>query len=83
MFTWVLLAGCGAPVRLTIAESKSVLKTPEKRVGISLLEENGYKVMINVWLPSHGFHDARLIFQENLLENMKSSGLKLPGIDPK
>ncbi|MEQ7801847.1 mechanosensitive ion channel family protein [Pedobacter sp. ASV1-7] len=67
----------------TIAESKSILKTPEKRVGISLLEENGYKVMINVWLNSHGFHDARMIFQENLLENLKSSGIKLPGMDTK
>lgn len=67
----------------TIAESKSILKTPEKRVGISLLEENGYKVMINVWLNSHGFHDARMIFQENLLENLKSSGIKLPGMDAK
>lgn len=67
----------------TIMESKSVLKTPEKRVGVSLLETDGYKVMINVWLNSHGFHDARLIFQENLLENLKSSGIKLPGMDSK
>lgn len=65
----------------TIKESKSILKTPEKRVGISLLEESGYKVMINVWLNSHGFHDARLAFQEKLLENLKTSGIKLPGMD--
>lgn len=67
----------------TIGESKSILKTPEKRVGISLLEESGYKVMINVWLNSHGFHDARMIFQENLLKNLKSSGIKLPGMESK
>ena len=67
----------------TIDESKSILKTPEKRIGVSLLEENGYKVMLNVWLNSHGFHDGRLIFQENLLENLKASGIKLPGMDVK
>lgn len=66
----------------TITESKSILKTPDKRVGVSLLEADGYKVLINVWLHSHGFQDAKLIFQENLMENLKSSGIKLPGMDP-
>lgn len=65
----------------TIAESKSILKTPEKRIGIATLEESGYKVLINAWLNSHGFHDARLIFQEKLLENLKASGIKLPGME--
>jgi small conductance mechanosensitive channel len=62
----------------TINESSSIQKTPEKRVGISLLEENGYKVAINIWLSAHGFHDAKLFFQEKLLENLVGSGIKLP-----
>ncbi|WP_342327920.1 mechanosensitive ion channel family protein [Pedobacter sp. FW305-3-2-15-E-R2A2] len=65
----------------TINDSKSILKIPEKRVGVSLLESDGYKVLINVWLHSHGFQDAKLIFQENLMENLKTSGIKLPGMD--
>lgn len=64
----------------TIEQSKAILKTPEKRVGISVLEESGYKVMINIWLKSHGFNDAKLIFQESLLENLKASGIILPGM---
>ena len=67
----------------TISESKSILKTPEKRIGVSLLEESGYKVLINVWFPSHGFNDAKLLFQENLLDKLKSSNLSLPGMAPK
>ncbi|WP_449437151.1 mechanosensitive ion channel family protein [Pedobacter steynii] len=67
----------------TISESQSILKTPEKRIGVSSLEESGYKVLINVWLPSHGFNDARLIFQEKLLENFKTSGIALPGMESK
>lgn len=67
----------------TISESQSILKTPEKRIGVSLLEESGYKVLVNVWLPSHGFHDARLIFQEKLLQNIKTSGIVLPGMENK
>ena len=67
----------------TIVESASILKTPDKRIGVSLLEESGYKVLINVWLNSHGFTDARLIFQERLLENIKASGITLPGMESK
>lgn len=67
----------------TIADSISILKTPEKRVGISLLEESGYKVLINVWLQSHGFNDAKLEFQEKLLHNLKDSGIVLPGMPVK
>src|SRR5215217_2696372 len=59
----------------TIAESRDILKTPEKRIGVSMLEESGYKVFINVWLEAHGFNDAKLSFQEKLVENLKASGL--------
>jgi len=67
----------------TISESQAILKTPEKRIGVSSLEESGYKVLINIWLPSHGFNDARLLFQEKLLENIKASGISLPGMESK
>lgn len=67
----------------TIEDSASILKTPEKRIGISLLEESGYKVLINIWLSSHGFNDAKLAFQEKLLNNLKSSGIVLPGMPAK
>ncbi|WP_276088221.1 mechanosensitive ion channel family protein [Pedobacter sp. JY14-1] len=70
-------------VEETIAESRSILKTPESRIGISVLEESGYKVLINVWLQAHGFLDAKLVFQEKLLENLKASGLPLPGMPAK
>ncbi len=67
----------------TIKASSDIQKTPEKRIGISVLEESGYKILINIWLPSHGFHDARLQFQEKLLENLKGSGIVLPGMTVK
>ncbi|MEJ2880885.1 mechanosensitive ion channel family protein [Pedobacter sp. GR22-6] len=70
-------------IEQTIEESKDILKTPEKRIGISMLEESGYKVLINIWLPSHGFADAKLAFQEKLLDNLKNSGIKLPGMPDK
>lgn len=67
-------------INATIDESKDLLKTPERRIGVSALEEGGYKVSINVWLKAHGFNDARFIFQEKLLANLKKAEIKLPGM---
>lgn len=66
----------------TIRESTDVLKSPEHRIGISSIEESGYNVMISVWLNSHGFNDAKLIFQEKLVRGMKEGNLPLPGFTP-
>ncbi|MET1057719.1 MAG: mechanosensitive ion channel family protein [Pedobacter sp.] len=67
----------------TIRESQDILKTPEHRIGISVLEESGYKVMTSVWLNSHGFNDARLLFQEKLMKAFKDGGIALPGMPAK
>lgn len=64
----------------TIDEFKNCLKTPEKRIGISSLEDSGYKVALNVWVKAHGFIDTKLSFQQVLLKNLKEGGIKLPGM---
>ncbi|CAG5018445.1 Small-conductance mechanosensitive channel [Dyadobacter sp. CECT 9275] len=64
----------------TIRKSQNILKKPEGRVGISSIEPDGYKVMLNVWISSHGFTDAKMMFQQKLIENLHASGLKLPGM---
>jgi len=66
-----------------IADSDDILKTPEHRIGVSVLEESGYKVMISVWINSHGFNDNKLKFQQNLMKMMKNSSISLPGTTPK
>jgi small conductance mechanosensitive channel len=67
-------------VNKTIAASGNVLKEPLPRIGISSLDPDGFKVMINAWTNSHGFHDTRLAFQEQLMTNLKDGGIKLPGM---
>jgi len=67
----------------TIRQSTDILKTPEHRIGVSALEESGYKVMVNVWINAHGFNDIKFIFQEKLLRALKDGGVPLPGITPK
>ncbi|MCF3107614.1 mechanosensitive ion channel family protein [Niabella sp. CC-SYL272] len=63
-----------------IDDAGSILHEPPKRIGISSLEPDGYKVMLNLWVSAHGFIDIKLQFQERLLQRLKQSGLPLPGM---
>jgi small conductance mechanosensitive channel len=73
-----------ATVRDTINDvldrAQNALKIPERRIGISSIEPDGYKVMVNVWLDAHGFVDTKMEIQEKIMEALRSSGLKLPGM---
>jgi small conductance mechanosensitive channel len=60
--------------------AQNALKVPARRIGISSIEPDGYKVMVNVWLDAHGFVDTKMEIQEKLMEALKTSGLKLPGM---
>lgn len=64
----------------TIDQSGETFASADHRIGISSIEPDGYKVMVNVWLNAHGFVDAKMKFQQMLLQNLRSSGLKLQGM---
>jgi small conductance mechanosensitive channel len=64
----------------TINSNEDCLKTPERRIGLAAMEFDGYKVVINVWVNAHGFHDAKLRLQEALMDDLKSGGIKLQGM---
>lgn len=63
----------------SIEASAGLLQDPSYRVGITTLENDGYKVQTSVWAPAHGFNDARLKLQEKIMGDLKASGVKLPG----
>lgn len=67
-------------VEETIEEAGNILPDPKWRIGISSLESDGYKVMLNLWINAHGFTDTKMAFQEKLVQRLKASGLKLPGM---
>jgi small conductance mechanosensitive channel len=64
----------------TIAKEKRCLKTPEHRVGVSLLEADSFTLSIGVWVNAHGFEDTKLILQEAILQDLKDSGIKIGGL---
>ncbi len=64
----------------SIAKMTSILKTPESRIGIGSIEGDGFKITVNVWVSAHEFQDSKLKIQQQLLDDMKSNGVKLPGM---
>ncbi len=57
--------------------SKNILNNPAPGIGVSVLEPDGYRLMVNVWVNAHGFTDAKLSFQEKLIDDLKAAGIKL------
>jgi small conductance mechanosensitive channel len=54
---------------------EKVNDTPEPRIGVATLQPDGFILVINVWLPSHGFQDAKLQFQHALMNELKNAEL--------
>ncbi|MBV9961609.1 MAG: mechanosensitive ion channel family protein [Parafilimonas sp.] len=63
-----------------ILSSKDLLTDPAHRIVVSSLEPDGYKLLINVWAAAHGFNDAKYALQEKIVNGLKQSGMKLPGM---
>ena len=64
----------------TINENKELLKQPAFRIGVSSIEPDGYKVMINTWIKPHGFQDIKLQLQQKIIDDLINKGVKLPGL---
>ena len=67
-------------LKVSVEDIQNVLKEPRYRIGVSTVEPDGYKVMVSIWLTAHGFIDAKLKIQENLIHGLKANGIKLPGM---
>lgn len=63
-----------------IESNKGIFKVPASRIGVSVIEPDGYKLMVNLWINAHSFQDSKLELQEKLIEYIKSAGMKLPGM---
>ena len=55
-----------------------LLKDPSHRIGVSSIETDGYKVLISVWTPAHGFIDTKLLLQQKIIEDLKNAAIDLP-----
>ena len=51
-----------------VETDKEILHDPVPRIGVSGLDIDKYKVMVNVWTKAHGYEDAKLKLQEMLMD---------------
>lgn len=57
-----------------------IMKDPAVRIGVSVIEADGYKMIVNAWINAHGFHDVKLELQQKMIDALKQAGTKLPGM---
>ena len=57
-----------------ISSLDTLLKEPASRIGVSKLETDSYAVIINTWIPAHGFEDGKLLINEKLMNALKNAG---------
>ncbi len=65
---------------LETLKDDTYLESPPSRITISVLDPDGFKVLVNVWVNAHGFNDTRYLLQEKILSALKGHGIKLPGM---
>lgn len=65
-------------IEKAIKDYGKISEKPAVRIGVTGIDPDGYRVVINTWMPSHGFEDERLAFREVLLRTLTQSGIKLP-----
>lgn len=69
-----------AIIEKCIESNDDILKDPVPYVGVSMLELDGYKIMIQAWVNALNHNQLKLSIQKKLVDDLKNSGIKLPGM---
>ena len=64
----------------TLKASQFVKEEPKTRIGVSALELDGYKVIVNGWVDAFEFENAKYEIQKRIVEDVRNAGIKLPGM---
>ena len=63
-----------------IKNSSTILPDPRNRVGVSALEIDGVKYIVNVWVNPSDFMSTKLALHEKIVNDLSTAGVKLPGM---
>lgn len=64
----------------TLKTSSLSLDEPEPSIVVSTLDTDGFKLMIKAWVKADDFENSKYTLQQKLVEDLKSQGIKLPGM---
>jgi small conductance mechanosensitive channel len=59
----------------SFASYENILKDPSVRIGVSKLSADNYSLIVNAWMPAHGYEDGRLLINEKLMIDLKNNGI--------
>ncbi|QXV66565.1 mechanosensitive ion channel [Mucilaginibacter sp. 21P] len=62
-----------------IKSTPEVLTEPITRVGVSALENDGMRFIINVWVEPANYLTTKISLQERIVKELSAAGVKLPG----
>lgn len=62
-----------------IKNTPNILPNANNRVGISALEIDGVKFIVNVWVNPADFLTTKLALHRTIIKDLQSAGIKLPG----
>lgn len=68
-----------ATIKDTVQQCDELKNDPPPYVGVSVLDPDGYKVMIHAWVEALHHNQLKLQFQKLLVDDLKKAGIKLPG----
>lgn len=63
-----------------IKKIPEILIDHETKVGIILMEADGFRIAVRVWVATNTFTAVKFSLHNNILKDIKTAGLKLPGM---
>jgi small conductance mechanosensitive channel len=67
-------------MRESARQLPGLLGSPQPEAGISSVEADGYKVLVQAWVDPLKFNEMKIVLNQKLLEGLKRAGVKLPGM---
>lgn len=63
-----------------IKEVPNIMGEPAVKVGVLLLEADGMRFTVRVWVDPAHFLGAKMVLQEKIINDIKAAGIKFPGM---
>ncbi len=64
----------------TLKQQANILGLPASTIGVNTLENDGYKIIVNAWVSANEYDTAKRMLQQQLIDDLKNAGVKLPGM---
>lgn len=64
----------------SFASSADIKSNRKIIAGVSALEPDGFKFMIQIWIDALKFHELKFVLQQKLINDLQAAGIKLPGM---